>query len=121
MAKDETIESIEAEAQADECPNTTKPVRTTRKKKKKKRSIANRKKFEVKVIPATIGVDVPGAPRKKRVAAYCCVGTDEEAQATSFDLQVKYYTGYIGEHENWELVEISLISTILCATRICPT
>ena len=107
VAKDETIESVENEAEADECSNTTKPMRATRKKKKKKRSLANRKKFEVKVIPATIGVDVPGEePRKKRVAAYCRVSTDEEAQATSFDLQVKYYTGYIGEHENWVLVEI---------------
>ena len=107
MAEKKTIERTEAEVLAAECPNTTKPERTTRKKKKKKRSIANRKKFEVKVIPATIGVDVPGEePRKKRVAAYCRVSTDEEAQATSFDLQVKYYTGYIGEHENWVLVEI---------------
>lgn len=91
----------------EEIPETTKPVRHTRTVKKKKRRLSGRQQFEVKVIPATVGVAIPGeVVRKIRVAAYCRVSTDEEAQASSFDLQVKYYTGFIGEHEDWILAEI---------------
>lgn len=61
----------------------------------------------MQVIPATKGVISPGetAPLK-RVAAYCRVSTDEDAQATSFDLQVQHYTEYIGAHDNWILAGI---------------
>jgi site-specific DNA recombinase len=61
----------------------------------------------VEVIPATVGVVTEGKePPLKRVAAYCRVSTDEEAQATSFELQVNHYTEYIGSHENWTLAGI---------------
>lgn len=90
-----------------EAPEPQKPVVAVRKPKKKKKGSGTRKEFEVQVIPATKGVTQPGEdPPAKRVAAYCRVSTDEDAQATSFDLQVKHYTEYIGAHENWTLAGI---------------
>lgn len=83
------------------------PVVRVRKAKKKKKMPRVRKEFEVQVIPATKGVTQPGEAKKaKRVAAYCRVSTDEEAQTTSFDLQVKHYTEYIGAHEDWVMAGI---------------
>ena len=40
--------------------------------------------------------------RKTRTAAYCRVSTDEN-QETSYEAQVAHYTGYITNHEGWEL------------------
>lgn len=89
-----------------ENPVPNMPVVKVRKAKKKKKRIS-RQEFEVQVIPATKGVAVPGEPPKaKRVAAYCRVSTDEEAQSTSFELQVQHYTEYIGAREDWILAGI---------------
>ena len=104
--------SLEKESDNDESqlknePTPQNPVVVVRKPKKKKKSLAFRKEFEVQVIPATKGVTPPGEDAPvKRVAAYCRVSTDEEAQSTSFDLQVKHYTEYIGAQENWVLAGI---------------
>ena len=90
-----------------EVPKPQNPVVVVRKQKKKKKGVGSRKEFEVQVIPATKGVTKPGEEAPiKRVAAYCRVSTDEDAQATSFDLQVQHYTEYIGAHENWTLAGI---------------
>ena len=43
---------------------------------------------------------------KIRVGAYCRVSTDEEAQASSFELQVDYYTGLINSRDDWVLAGI---------------
>ncbi len=43
---------------------------------------------------------------KKRVGAYCRVSSEKEMQLNSFDAQVKYYTEYITQHEDWNLVKI---------------
>lgn len=43
---------------------------------------------------------------KKQVGAYCRVSSEKEMQLNSFDAQVKYYTEYITQHEDWELVKI---------------
>ena len=43
---------------------------------------------------------------KIRIAAYCRVSTDMEDQLHSFSAQIKYFTEYIGNHENYELVEV---------------
>ena len=43
---------------------------------------------------------------KLRVAAYCRVSTDTEDQKTSFDGQVKHYTGLIEGNQEWELAGI---------------
>lgn len=90
-----------------EVPEPQNPVVVVRKPKKKKRGKGKRKEYEVQVIPATKGVVPPGETAPvKRVAAYCRVSTDEEAQATSFELQVQHYTEYIGAHESWVLAGI---------------
>ena len=90
-----------------EVPEPQNPVVVVRKPKKKKRGSGKRKEYEVQVIPATKGVIPPGETAPvKRVAAYCRVSTDEEAQASSFDLQVQHYTEYIGAHESWVLAGI---------------
>lgn len=44
--------------------------------------------------------------RKKRVAAYARVSTDNLEQQTSFDAQVDYYTKLIAEHPEWEFVKV---------------
>ena len=40
------------------------------------------------------------------MAAYARVSTDSEKQGTSFEAQVDYYTKYIAERPDWEMVEI---------------
>lgn len=44
--------------------------------------------------------------RKIRVAAYARVSTDFADQIHSTSAQIKFFTEYISEHENWELVEV---------------
>ena len=43
---------------------------------------------------------------KLRVAAYCCVSTDTDEQATSYDAQIEHYTEYIKKNPGWELAGI---------------
>lgn len=43
---------------------------------------------------------------KKQTGAYCRVSSEKEMQLNSFEAQVKYYTEYIKQHEDWELVQI---------------
>ena len=43
---------------------------------------------------------------QKRVAAYCRVSTDLEAQQTSIDLQMSSYKRIIEEHPGWVLAGI---------------
>lgn len=44
--------------------------------------------------------------RKRRVAAYARVSTDNEDQATSYEAQVDYYTNYIKNRSDWEFVKV---------------
>ena len=46
------------------------------------------------------------ASRKKRVAAYCRVSTDQDEQLSSFEAQVSYYTSYINSRQEYELTNI---------------
>ena len=46
--------------------------------------------------------DVGTNKRKKRVAAYCRVSTDSDAQLESLDAQKKHYEKYILSREDWE-------------------
>lgn len=61
----------------------------------------------VHTIPATVN-RFTASPimqkSKRRVAGYARVSTDMEEQLTSYDAQVKYYTDYIKNHDNWEFV-----------------
>lgn len=99
--KDNELLEIDSE------PVPQNPVVQVRKAKKKKKGARSKKEYEVQVIPATKGVTPTGevAPLK-RVAAYCRVSTDQEAQSSSYELQVQHYTEYIGAHENWVLAGI---------------
>ena len=60
------------------------------------------------VIPAVSDQQtLPGkAKPKKRVAAYARVSTNREEQQTSYEAQIRYYTSYIKEHEEWEFAGI---------------
>ena len=51
-------------------------------------------------------VAVSGQQKKLRVAAYCRVSTDSDAQLESLAAQKAHYEQYISAHPEWELVEI---------------
>ena len=44
--------------------------------------------------------------QKTKVAAYARVSTDLTDQLHSLAAQIKYFTEYISQHEDWELVEV---------------
>lgn len=44
----------------------------------------------------------PNEKKKLRVAAYCRVSTDSDAQTDSFDAQKAHYESWIKIHDNWE-------------------
>ncbi|ABZ85371.1 DNA recombinase, putative [Heliomicrobium modesticaldum Ice1] len=46
------------------------------------------------------------ARQKLRVAAYCRVSTDNEEQASSYEVQIEHYTRYIQSNPEWELAGI---------------
>ena len=43
---------------------------------------------------------------KIKVAAYCRVSTDMEDQLHSLSAQIKYFTEYISNHEDYTLIEV---------------
>ena len=43
---------------------------------------------------------------KTKVAAYCRVSTDCEDQLNSLSVQIGYFTEYISNQEDWELIEV---------------
>lgn len=60
---------------------------------------------KVKKIPATISRTTSeplNSTKKRRVAGYARVSTDQEEQQTSYAAQMDYYTNYIASRENWE-------------------
>ncbi len=63
----------------------------------------------VRIIPPTINM-VTHLPkistRKRRVAAYARVSTEQEEQQTSYAAQVDYYTKFIKKHGEWEFVKV---------------
>ena len=44
--------------------------------------------------------------RKKRVAAYARVSTEQDAQQNSYEAQINFYTNYIQSNSEWEFVRI---------------
>ncbi|MDR1364735.1 MAG: recombinase family protein, partial [Oscillospiraceae bacterium] len=63
----------------------------------------------VTVIPAFTKnqyVNVFEAQKKKRVAGYARVSTDQEEQLTSYEAQIDYYSRYIKSKEEWEYVDV---------------
>ena len=63
----------------------------------------------VTTIPATLS-RFTAAPltstKKRRVAAYARVSTDNEEQLTSYKAQIDYYTTYIQGRDDWEFVGV---------------
>ncbi len=63
----------------------------------------------VTVVPATLNrfTAMPiSSTRKRRVAAYARVSTNQEEQLTSYEAQVDYYTQYIQSKAEWEYVKV---------------
>ena len=63
----------------------------------------------VRVIPATLNrttAEPIAEKRKRKVAGYARVSTDQEEQQTSYAAQVSYYTEYIQSREDWEFVKV---------------
>ena len=44
--------------------------------------------------------------KKRRVAAYARVSTDSDEQFTSFEAQKDYYTKFILNNPDWEMVDV---------------
>src|SRR5574344_1082711 len=64
---------------------------------------------KVTTIPALLNkqsTNQVGTIKKRRVAAYARVSTDQEEQLTSYEAQVDYYTNYIKSREDWEFVDV---------------
>ena len=64
---------------------------------------------KIKVIPATRDFHTglsKNSMRKRRVAAYARVSTNNEEQLTSYEAQVDYYTKYILGRADWEFVKV---------------
>ena len=45
-------------------------------------------------------------PQKKRMAAYCRVSTSQDEQLSSYEAQAKYYTNYIENHPDYQMVKV---------------
>ena len=63
----------------------------------------------VTMVPATLNrfTAMPiSTTKKRRVAAYARVSTDNEEQQTSYEAQVDYYTQYIHSKDDWEFVKV---------------
>ena len=64
---------------------------------------------KVTMIPATLNrfTAMPvSSTKKRRVAAYARVSTNQEEQLTSYEAQVDYYTQYIHSKTEWEFVKV---------------
>ena len=64
---------------------------------------------KVRIIPPTINrtTSAPvGEVRKRRVAGYARVSTEQEEQQSSYEAQVSYYTDYIRGRDDWEFVNV---------------
>lgn len=85
-----------------------KPKVIPKRARKKGKKASIKKNYDVQIIPAKAPScpDTENELPKIRVGAYCRVSTDEEAQASSFELQVDYYTGLINSRDDWVLAGI---------------
>lgn len=62
------------------------------------------KKIEAK--PSILLTESDGTIRKKRVAAYARVSTEQDEQQSSYEAQVNFYTNYIQSNPEWEFAGI---------------
>ena len=61
---------------------------------------------EMQIIPAKKDMADTKEEKKLRVCAYCRVSTDEDTQASSYELQVQNYTKMIQENPDWQFAGI---------------
>lgn len=76
---------------------------------------------EVQIIPAKRDVEAETEKKKLRVCAYCRVSTDEDTQASSYELQVQNYTRMIRENPEWEFAGIFADATVIIGLKQNPT
>lgn len=83
-------------------------MRTVPSSREKIREAYSEKKqnFVVEYIPPKEELIREEERPKLRVCAYCRVSTDEEAQQSSYELQVQHYRQYITENLRWVFVDI---------------
>lgn len=62
------------------------------------------RKIEAK--PSILLTESDGTIRKKRVAAYARVSTEQDEQQSSYEAQVNFYTNYIQSNPEWEFAGI---------------
>ena len=62
------------------------------------------RKIEAK--PSILLTQCDGTIRKKRVAAYARVSTEQDEQQSSYETQVNFYTNYIQSNPEWEFAGI---------------
>ena len=74
----------------------------------------------VTTIPATLS-RFTAAPinstKKRRVAAYARVSTDNEEQLTSYEVQVDYYTNYIQGRDDWEFAGVYTDAAVIIGLK----
>jgi len=61
---------------------------------------------ELEIIPAIEQENFYEDTRKKRVAVYARVSTDDPRQTSSYELQKNHYMDLVRHHPNWNLVDI---------------
>ncbi|MBP5592818.1 MAG: recombinase family protein [Clostridia bacterium] len=66
--------------------------------------MATVRKIEAK--PSLLLSEKDGTVRKRRVAAYARVSTEQEEQQSSYETQVNFYTNYIQSNPEWEFAGI---------------
>ena len=76
---------------------------------------------KVTVVSATLN-HFTAAPihstRKRRVAAYARVSTNDEEQANSYEAQVSHYTCHIQENPEWEFVSVYQLISLFCVSAL---
>ena len=62
----------------------------------------------IRVIPASVKCTsaLENPPEKRKVAAYARVSTEHEAQHSSYEAQIDYYTDLIRSNPNWEFAGV---------------
>ena len=61
---------------------------------------------ELEVIPAVPQDDFYNEEKKKRVAVYARVSTDDPRQTSSYELQKNHYTDMVNRRPDWDLIDI---------------
>lgn len=61
---------------------------------------------ELEVIPAIPQDDFYNETKRKRVAVYARVSTDDPRQTSSYELQKNHYTDMVNRRPDWDLIDI---------------